>query len=47
MVNDVIRNVSEDRIFTHIQQLEVVRNPVTDPEALERAAEYIFAELSS
>lgn len=43
----VIDSISAKRIYGHIQRLEGVRNPKTNPEALERAADYIFSELTS
>ena len=39
--------VSSDRICDHIRVLEGVRHPVTAPEALERAADYITESLRS
>lgn len=39
--------VSVDRICDHIRALEGVRHPVTAPEALERAADYITESLRS
>jgi hypothetical protein len=39
--------VSSDRIRSHIQALEGVRHPVTAPEALEHAADYITESLQS
>lgn len=47
MDQEVIDNISTERILRHIQRLEGVRNPRTNPEALERAADYIFNELTS
>lgn len=38
---DLLAQVSVDRIRDHIRQLEGIRHPVVDPHALEQAAEYI------
>jgi len=42
-----LKTVSIDRIRTHIDALEGVRHPLTAPEALERAADYIRISLQS
>ena len=47
MDNFVIGNVSADRIYAHIQQLEGVRNPVTNLEALERAGERLSLSVAN
>lgn len=45
MVEDILEQVSIDRIREHIYSLEGIRHPVAAPEALERAADYIQASL--
>jgi len=47
MIEDMLNQVSADRIRNHIRTLEGVRHPVAAPEALERAADYIHASLES
>ena len=43
----VLEGVSVDRIRSHIQALEGVRHPLAAPEALERAADYLWRYLQS
>ncbi len=43
----IIAGVSAERIRNHIQALEGVRHPLATPEALERAADYIWNSLES
>jgi len=45
MVEDLLAQVSADRIREHIRALEGVRHRVTAPEALQRAADYIHGSL--
>ena len=45
MIDDVLGQVSVDRIRAHIRTLEGVRHPVAAPQALERAADDIYAAL--
>ena len=47
MFHQLLDSVSVDRIRDHIQALEGVRHPLTAPEALERAADYIRLTLQS
>ncbi len=47
MEADTLGRVSEDRIREHIRALEGVRHPVAAPEALERAADYIYDSFQS
>jgi hypothetical protein len=47
MFHQLLDGVSVTRIRDHIQALEGVRHPVTAPEALERAADYIRQTLQS
>jgi Zn-dependent M28 family amino/carboxypeptidase len=47
MIEELLKHVSVDRIREHIRVLEGVRHPVAAPEALERAADYIYATLQS
>lgn len=46
MIGNLLSQVSVGRIREHIRSLEGVRNPITAPEALERAADYIHASLA-
>lgn len=45
MVEEVLEQVSAERIREDVRALEGVRHPVTAPEALQRAEEYILASL--
>jgi Zn-dependent M28 family amino/carboxypeptidase len=47
MTEGILDRVSVDRIREHIRLLEGVRHPVVAPEALEQAANYIYATLES
>lgn len=47
MIEQSLEAVSADRIREHIRLLEGVRHPVTAPEALEQAADYIQATLEA
>ena len=47
MIEDLLDQVSADRIREHIRALEGVRHPVTAPEALQQAADYIHGLLRS
>jgi Zn-dependent M28 family amino/carboxypeptidase len=47
MVEELLQQVSVDRIREHIRVLEGVRHPVAAPEALERAGSYIYSTLQS
>jgi Zn-dependent M28 family amino/carboxypeptidase len=47
MIEDLLAQVSSDRIRDHIRQLEGVRHPTVAPEALEQAAEYINDRLAA
>jgi len=47
VLEEILDQVSEDRIREHIRMLEGVRHPIATPEALERAADYIQASLES
>lgn len=47
MFQQLLDGVSVTRIREHIKQLEGVRHPVTAPEALERAADYILSTLQT
>ena len=47
MIEDVIAQVSVDRIRAHVRALEGVRHPIAAPEALEQATDYIQAELEA
>lgn len=46
-IKQILQRVSVDQIRSHIQILQGVRHPVTAPEALNQAADYIHSELSS
>jgi len=45
MTENLLAQISADRIRDHIRALEGVRHPVTAPEALQRAEDYIHAYL--
>ena len=45
MIENLLAQISADRIHEHIRALEGVRHPVTAPEALQRAEDYIHAYL--
>ena len=45
MIENLLAQISADRIREHIRALEGVRHPVTAPEALQRAEDYIHAYL--
>jgi hypothetical protein len=45
LINDVLENVSVERIREHIRALQGIRHPLVDPQALERAADYVLAAL--
>lgn len=47
MIEELLKQVSVDRIREHIRVLEGVRHPVAAPEALERAADHIYSTLHS
>ncbi|MBE0431189.1 MAG: M28 family peptidase [Dehalococcoidia bacterium] len=47
MVEELLNQVSVDRIREHIRVLQGVRHPVAAPEALERAADYIYDSFRS
>lgn len=47
MVQQTLQAISVEKIRGHIQAIEGVRHPVTAPEALERAAEYIRGNFES
>ena len=47
MAEELLNQVSVDRIREHIRVLEGVRHPVAAPQALERAAEYIYDSFQS
>lgn len=47
MIEGFLDQVSVDRIREHIRLLEGVRHPIVAPEALEQAADYIYASLES
>ena len=47
MLKQILESVSTDRIRNHIKSLEGIRHPVAAPEALDRAARYIWASLQS
>lgn len=47
MVEELLNQVSVDQICQHIRLLEGVRHPITAPEALERAADYIYSSFES
>lgn len=46
-IREVIKEISVERIKTHIKNLEGIRHPVYAPDALENAAEYIWKNLQS
>lgn len=46
-IRDVLDSVSVDRIREHIQELEGIRHPIADSEALDRAAAYVYTSLQS
>lgn len=45
-VQDILQQVSVDRLRAHIQALEGVRHPVSAPAALEAAADYVHTTLA-
>jgi len=47
MIQQALEGVSIDRICSHIQALEGIRHPLAAPEALDRAARYIWTSLQS
>jgi len=46
-VNEILKQISIDNMKTHIRKLEGVRHPIKDPEALEKAYQYIWDQLQS
>lgn len=46
-IRDVIKEISVERIKTHIKNLEGIRHPVYAPDALKNAAEYVWKNLQS
>ena len=46
-INKILQAISVERLRSHIQALQGVRHPVTAPEALDRAADYIKSNLNS
>jgi Zn-dependent M28 family amino/carboxypeptidase len=46
-IRSALDNVSVDRIREHIQELEGIRHPIANPEALDRAAAYVHASLQA
>jgi Zn-dependent M28 family amino/carboxypeptidase len=46
-IREIIKEISVEKIETHIRNLEGIRHPVFAPDALERAGDYIWGTLQS
>lgn len=43
-IDKIVTSVDVERLYAHVLALEGVRNPLTEPKALEKAEEYILSE---
>ncbi|MFW9993024.1 MAG: M28 family peptidase [Candidatus Odinarchaeota archaeon] len=45
-IDEILASIDAERLYQHVLRLEGVRHPVTDPDGLNRAADYIKEQLS-